>query len=283
LPALADVAKQVLALLLAVGVAWFMDRRMARRGLLPPGFAQPGRRLLGGLVVASILWIGAFLPLASFGESAPAPAEFGEISIPQLFALHALLLLALGAWYGLGFAGRTAGHGSVAAQFGLRAPRPVREVGLGALIGVSTWSLLILALLVIVSGLSLIFGDEVLPTAPPAVIPLIAGLPILVRIGISLSAGAVEELFFRGFLQPRLGVAVSTVLFALAHAGYGQPLLLVGVTLLSLLYAAVVRWRQSLWAAMAAHAVFDGVQLLIVIPSVLELFGGELGLPVAGL
>ena len=60
----------------------------------------------------------------------------------------------------------------------------------------------------------------------------------------------------------------STVLFALAHLGYGQPFMLIGVTLLSLLYADLMRRRGSVWAPVAAHAVFDLVQLLVVVPLV---------------
>ena len=85
-----------------------------------------------------------------------------------------------------------------------------------------------------------------------------------------LSAGVVEELFFRGLLQPRVGLVFATVLFACAHLSYDQPFLLVGVSLLSVAYGLLVRWRQSLWAAMVAHFVFDAIQLLVVIPLVLE-------------
>jgi len=127
--------------------------------------------------------------------------------------------------------------------------------------------------LLVALAVSALGGEELLPQAPPAMIPWIAGQPVALRLGIALSAGVVEEVFFRGLLQPRVGIALSTALFALAHAAYGQPFLLVGVTLLSLLYAALVRWRQSVWAAIAAHTLFDAVQLLVVIPSVLEMWG----------
>ena len=99
----------------------------------------------------------------------------------------------------------------------------------------------------------------------------IAALPVLVRMSISLSAGIVEEGFFRGFLQPRVGILASTALFVLAHFSYGQPFMLVGIAILSLIYALLVRWRQNIWPAIAAHTLFDGVQLLVVIPGVLKL------------
>jgi len=101
-----------------------------------------------------------------------------------------------------------------------------------------------------------------------------------VRLLISLSAGVVEETFFRGFLQPRVGILLSTLLFVLAHFSYGQPLMLVGIGTLSLIYAFLVRWRQNIWPAIAAHALFDGVQLLVVIPAALRLMEKE-GVPVA--
>jgi membrane protease YdiL (CAAX protease family) len=56
----------------------------------------------------------------------------------------------------------------------------------------------------------------------------------------------------------------------MAHLSYDQPFMLVGVSLLSLLFAFIVRWRQSVWAAVAAHTVFDAVQLLVVIPFALK-------------
>jgi len=44
------------------------------------------------------------------------------------------------------------------------------------------------------------------------------------------------------------------------------------VTLLSLLYGLLTRWRQNIWPAIVAHFLFDAIQLLVVIPAVLELF-----------
>jgi membrane protease YdiL (CAAX protease family) len=186
-------------------------------------------------------------------------------------------------WWLLGYSGVPAlgDSASFRRQFGLAAVSARRELGLGVLVGLSTWSALVLLLLVFVGGLILFGGEDMVPSQPPAMIPFIVGLPIWFRAMVALSAGVFEELFFRGFLQPRVGVLASTALFAVAHLGYGQPLMLVGITLLSLLYAVLVRWRQSIWAAIAAHAVFDAVQMLLVIPSALDLLGG--GAPVAAL
>lgn len=161
----------------------------------------------------------------------------------------------------------------LAAQLGLVAPNLSREVMIGLLLGVCAWGAVLLALIAAAVVIYAIGGEKALPKAS-AIVPWIASLPILVRLALSLSAGFVEEIFFRGFLQPRLGIALSTGCFVLAHLSYGQPFMLLGIALLSLIYAFLVRWRQTVWPAIAAHALFDGVQLLFVIPQAMRLLGG---------
>ena len=53
--------------------------------------------------------------------------------------------------------------------------------------------------------------------------------------------------------------------------------MLIGITLLSLIYGFLVKWRQNLWPAIAAHALFDGVQLLVVVPAALKMLQGTGG------
>ena len=161
----------------------------------------------------------------------------------------------------------------IAAQLGLLAPSIPRESGLGLLIGLGAWAAVLLAVVMVAVVIYLVGGQGALPKSPPALIPLLAGLPVWMRCLLSLSAGLVEETFFRGFLQPRVGIALSTACFALAHLSYGSPFLLVAVTLLSLIYAFLVRWRQNIWSAVVAHALFDGVQLLVLVPLALRTLG----------
>lgn len=163
------------------------------------------------------------------------------------------------------------------AQLGFLAPDVPREIGLGLTLGLAAWLAVLTALVAIAGALIALGAKDLVPQQPPALVPLIAALPFGVRLGVSVSAGVVEETFFRGFLQPRIGIVLSTAFFALAHLSYQQPFMLVGITLLSLIYAFLVRWRQSIWAAIAAHALFDGVQLLVVVPMVLKLTHGTAG------
>lgn len=261
--------------LLAAAAALALDRMAVARRLDPPGFADPVRRGLAFLFVAGIFWLGIFGALGAKADS--VPPDLGAMPMGRLFLLHILLVAAMVFWYLLGFSGFHSADGgmSFAAQFGLRARRPAREAGLGLAVGLSTWSALILCILVIALIVAAIAGEDSLPQKPPSAILWIAGLPIGVRVALALTAGVVEEGFFRGFLQPRIGILLSTLFFALAHLSYGQPFLLVGVTLLSLLYGVLTKMRQTIVPAMVAHAVFDGIQLLVVVPGVLKLFGGS--------
>jgi len=281
----------VLALLTAI----FFDQECWRRGLLPPGFGgasdvggrvwNPGivRRSLALTCLWGVLWIGVFSPLATLGQA--TELDLSAVSTPQLFLLHLLFVLVMMVWYVLGFAGQPgfgiAGRNGWVAQFGLRATSVWREIGLGLVVGVGAWFVVLVAMTLLALVLWWLGGAELLPTEPPSVVPWIAALPIAVRLLVSLSAGVVEESFFRGLLQPRLGILMSTALFVLAHASYEQPLMLVGITLLSLIYGFLVVWRQSIWAAMAAHTLFDAMQLLVIIPWALQMLeeGGP-GIPI---
>jgi membrane protease YdiL (CAAX protease family) len=278
--------------LLAVATAVAVDRSIERRGLTPPGFVPPPpdpstgerrfsfalpRRGLALLVVAFALWVGVFLPIGMVGVEQQIDLE--QLSPARLFLLHGIFTLTLAVWLSLGFGTAVARWSR---QLGLRARSVARELALGAACGLAGW----LVVLTVLIGVGLLLwtlgGPEMLPTEPPPMVPWLAALPLSLRAAVSLSAGVVEESFFRGFLQPRTGIAASTGLFVLAHLSYEQPLMLVGISLLSLLFAFLVRWRQSVWAAIAAHAVFDGIQLLVVIPWAMKMVGeGRPTLPVA--
>lgn len=301
---------------LALFVAFTMDRMSAARGLLPPGFREPWRRSLASALVGLILWIGAFASLGNIGLV--VEQDVSGLTTPRLFLLHGLLVLTLLLWFLLGFAGvrparpvpslpgplPPSGDDPLLPdpmsqdrapevppepvpappppppmplfrrfleQFGFLAPNVPREIGIGLLLGIAAWGAVLAAALVMGGIIWALGGEDALPKQPPALVPWIAALPIGVRILISLSAGVVEETFFRGFLQPRIGIFLSTLLFVFAHFSYGQPLMLVGIGTLSVIYALLVRWRQNIWPAIAAHVLFDAVQLLVVIPYALRM------------
>jgi membrane protease YdiL (CAAX protease family) len=268
---LPEILRQTVPLLCAALFVLGFERAARRRGLEPPGFRQPARRLIGLGGLALGLAITVFAPLGAVGAPTPELADFAAVRPWQLFAVHLVLLASTIVWYSSGYAGSGARWTT---QLGFGGRRPGSELALGVAVGIAAWLVVLAATFLIASLVTAVGGDGLVPDRPPAAVVWLVSQGVLLRIGLAVSAGVFEEVFFRGLLQPRVGLLASTGLFALAHLSYGQPFMLVGITCLSLLYGLLVRWRQSLWAAVAAHALFDLVQLLVVVPSVLERFGG---------
>ncbi|WP_187820670.1 CPBP family intramembrane glutamic endopeptidase [Pasteuria penetrans] len=96
-------------------------------------------------------------------------------------------------------------------------------------------------------GVSLIQQtDPVVPPLAWIIVPLMG-----------ICAGVGEELLFRGALQPRVGIFISSIAFTLIHVLNGYDWFgLLGVFTTSLLFGWIAR-RYSLWLSMWAHAFFN--------------------------
>ena len=286
-----DPLRWLLPILPALAAVALVDRGAARRGLAPPAQSLP-RRAAMAAILAVVFYLGIFAPVAWAGHLPRIDPE--SLGAPDLFFLHAVLVAALLAYFQLGYGG---GGGGVSEETPVRALirtcglRPsdssgegiTREIGIGLLAGPFLW----LAVLLAVGAVGLLVRflglDDLLPKATPELIVFMASLPVLLRLALSISAGVVEEIFFRGFLQRRVGAGMSTLFFVLAHLTYDAPLMLVGVTLLSLSFAGMTALRGNVWPAVAAHSLFDAVQLLWIVPTAMELQGGEKGAPITAL
>jgi len=81
-----------------------------------------------------------------------------------------------------------------------------------------------------------------------------------VAVGIAVGAG--EELLFRGAIQPRFGIILTSVLFTLVHVQYGFSLITAGVFAMSLVLGLERRFLGTT-ACILTHATYDIVVLLI--------------------
>jgi membrane protease YdiL (CAAX protease family) len=85
---------------------------------------------------------------------------------------------------------------------------------------------------------------------------LIAGtMPVWTALVLGLSAGLGEEIMLRGALQPRLGIVLTSVLFACGHVQYTWFGMLT-ITLLGVLLG-LVRRRTNTSAAILVHGLYD--------------------------
>ena len=216
-------------------------------------------------------WLLLFMVLLAglVTASAQNPARAEDLRTApfySLFALHAILIVFLFGWWL--FSGRPRAGEFFNVQHG----RNGEAVAIGTAVGVGGWVLTLAgALLVaaILQATGLLKGDP----QPSPMIGFMAALPLWKKIMIVLSAMTVEEFFFRSFLQKRVGLIASTVLFALAHFTLGQPLLLIGVSLISLIIGITFYRTKNVVPGIVAHGVFDAIQLFVIIPVVFRLAG----------
>jgi membrane protease YdiL (CAAX protease family) len=228
-------------------------------------FSSPVMKVIAYLWLA-ILMFGLVILITGSALRTPTAQQLARTPFYQLFGLHAILFVFLLGWWLLT-------QRPPLGEF-LNIPRRGNghAVLTGFAVGVGGWIVTISIALII--GL-LLMASGLIPKNPPAspMIGWMAALPLWKKGVIVLSAMTIEEAFFRGWLQKRIGVIASTILFALAHSGLGQPLLLIGVTLISLVIGFTFYRTKNLIPGIIAHGIFDAVQLFVIIPVVFKTMG----------
>ena len=192
--------------------------------------------------------------------------DLARLPFYTLFTLHAILFTFLLGWWLL------TQRPPIGSFFNIQRERAGEAVMTGFAVGVGGWIFTILLALVIVLILS---AAGLVPKnpQPPPMIGWMAALPLWKKGTIVLSAMTIEEAFFRGWLQKRIGLIASTIMFALAHSGFGQPLLLVGVAIISVVIGFTFYRTKNLIPGIIAHGIFDAVQLFVIIPVVFKMTG----------
>ncbi len=97
------------------------------------------------------------------------------------------------------------------------------------------------------------------------IFPIASQLGIFSALIISLFAGIGEELFFRGFLQPKIGIISASIIFGLVHFLFNLRkyyLIAIFYILIGFLFGAVYELFDSLWAPVIFHCVYDFTALL---------------------
>lgn len=258
----------IFGVLLAVGCAGIFvsfARARSRAVFAQDGFGEPRRRLLAVVLLGLVLLLTVVIPFA--GGLAGGRADTKNLTVVSLFLVHFILLGFLGLYYLL------SGHASLPDFLKLRSARPVADASAGFLIGIAGWLLTIVALIGIVFVWFLLRRQGIAGTPPREVNPTILWVvsqPLWIRIAIVISAMVVEELFFRSFLQTRVGPLAATLMFTAAHGVYGQPLVLVGILVISTVLSATYVLYGNVLPCIVAHGVFDAIQMFVLIPLTLK-------------
>ena len=217
------------------------------------------------------VWLGIFLLLLTslivVSSLRPATArDLSRVPFYSLFSLHAILLGFLIGWWLL------SSRPPIREFLNIPRERTGEAIMTGFAVGVGGWIFTISIALVI--GLILAASGLIPKNPQPSpMIGWMAALPLWKKATIVCSAMTIEEAFFRGWLQKRIGLIASTTLFALAHSGLGQPLLLIGVAVISLVIGFTFYRTKNLLPGVIAHGIFDAVQLFVIIPVVFRMTG----------
>ncbi len=223
-----------------------------------------------GMKYFAYAWLGLFLLLLGIlvANAAKNPARASDLArtpFYALFSLHFILILFLIGWW------LAVGRPSLLSFFNIQRERGGEAVMIGLAVGIAGW---IFTLVVALAFAALLNAAGLIDNPKPSpVIGFMASMPGWKKALLVFSAMTVEEMFFRGWLQKRIGLIASTSLFALAHFTLGQPLLLIGVAMISLVIGFTFYRTKNLVPGMIAHGVFDAVQLFVIIPIAFKVAG----------
>jgi uncharacterized protein len=208
------------------------------------------------LVVANLL-ITLGIGLGTLAEALEQQADGeGAISMAALWAQQ--IFTALFAMVGVGWLVRR-GPGSTFERLGLVTPT-LRQV----LVAIGL-AILLVPLVIVVEYVGTLFGvgadTDVERLSEQLLGPLFRSPFGIFTVGAAAAIG--EETLLRGALQPRFGLLLTTVIFALLHSNYGISISTVIVFVLGLILG-IVRIRANTTTAMIVHGVYNSSLALLV-------------------
>ena len=138
--------------------------------------------------------------------------------------------------------------------------RRISLVGVGAAVGVVLAGYV---LAIVFNGLSIAFEPDTNRTIDENLDTLAGGQSAWIMAPvIGLTAGIGEELLFRGALQPRYGIILTSLLFTSLHSQYGLSFVLAGLFGLSILLGLVAK-RFGTTHAIIAHTLYNTVAVAL--------------------
>lgn len=97
------------------------------------------------------------------------------------------------------------------------------------------------------------------------ILPLVSRLGVGSALLVSFAAGIGEEFFFRGLLQPYIGLIPASILFSVAHFLFEIPRfwpLVILYFFIGILFGLIYELFNSLWAPVIFHVLYDFLAIL---------------------
>lgn len=198
-----------------------------------------------------LAFIGFFIFQYAFN---PEPDSTGEITIVYLLSQFIFMIVLAFVLVGVG---QWRDFKSAVARLGLERLDP-RQAGV-ALLGVLGGFVVMGIAGALTAWLQPDFNNEIQQTTDEITsnVSNIAG-----AVFFGLGAGASEEILLRGAIQPRYGIWITSLLFALLHSQYGISFVLGGVFCMGVILG-LLRDRINTTAAILTHAVFNTIVVLL--------------------
>jgi membrane protease YdiL (CAAX protease family) len=230
---------------------WFGSCPAARHGRVPfqPGNAMHWVAIVLMVGALGLLALGILVQLVILSDADLNSAGFNPVDL-----VFGLLIMAVPplVWVLAFYRG---GVRAWASRLFLASHRPVVEIA----VGLGTAVAMVLALI----PLGLLLEALGVEAENPVLDDLVSRLNWGTIFLIAASAAIGEELLFRGFLQPRVGIVVTNILFGLVHLGYGVVLQVVVPLALGFVFSMLVVKTRSLLPAIVAHFAFNFLVLSI--------------------
>ncbi len=143
----------------------------------------------------------------------------------------------------------------------------VSELGLGRsrikarYIGLGIGIFLVILLLELGTG---IFSSITGIPLPTNVKQTLSGFPLFFYIFTFTIAPIDEEILFRGFLVPRVGIVLSAFIFAILHFGYGSVVEFAAAFIFGLIAGYAFKRTKSLYTTITAHALVNFLSILLL-------------------
>ncbi len=201
------------------------------------------------LIVAN-LWVTVAFGLDTLADTIAQGPELGANELVRMTWVQELLF-AVTAIFGVGWMVHRGWSESIVR---LSAITPtLRQALLGLAVGVAL-ALILIPLEYLLDTTGIGYNEDVARISEQLVGPLTESLLGILTLGIAAALG--EEFIFRGALQPRFGILLTAVLFALLHSNYGITLSTLIVLLVGLVLG-VIRRRYNTSTSMIVHATYN--------------------------
>lgn len=94
---------------------------------------------------------------------------------------------------------------------------------------------------------------------------VIRGLPWFIPLFAVIVAPITEELFFRAFLVPRVGVIGSSLLFGISHVAYGSTVEILGAFFVAIVFATMYKGSKSIIPPILVHFAYNLVSIIVIL------------------